>query len=87
MTSIRLPSPFDVNYHKYKSVWTQQGFWQDEWNAFCLGNASVYDGRKPLPAPWVGASDDMRQPILVHGATNQEIEMWKNSLANNSLSL
>ena len=84
---IRLPTPFDPYYYKRKKIWTKDGFWQQEWNNYCLGRASVYTGFKTLPRPWHGPTDGELNPSITFVATDAEVTYWRNMLINNTLSL
>lgn len=62
-TSIYLPSPFGVEWYRYKRVWLKDGYWQREWNAWCLGEPSIYSGDKRLPSPYAGPSNIGNPPV------------------------
>jgi hypothetical protein len=84
LTSLSLPTPFDSEYYNYKKIWTESGYWQDEWKAFCLGLPSVYNQKKKLPLPWRGPTMNSISPSLYYKGTEQEINLWRNWLLNNT---
>jgi hypothetical protein len=56
---ILLPSPYMYQNRKSQLIWSQPGFWQDQWRLYLNSQPSVYNGKIPLPRPY----NDMYRPM------------------------
>lgn len=86
VTQLELPCPFGYPWFGQKTIWAEDGYWQEQFNNMVLGKPSVYNCQIPLPPPYMGPAGRGNPPMpAIKFFGERQREWYKRHLKAGSL--